>query len=85
MTTLLIGPITTKSVGGYPATITGIDPQNDDILIGEIATNAGKMKGRWNSSGIMRGGTSDCNLDIADDDINDAIDLANKISNPLKE
>ena len=83
MANVLIEPIETKSRGGYPVKITGIDPNTHDCLIGEITTpGMGTTKESWDLSGYMRGGTDKCNLDLNDDDFSGVSELAKKLGAP---
>jgi hypothetical protein len=68
MATILIEPITTKSIGGFPVTIDGIDPTDHDCLRGSITTPGGGIsRGSWDLNGTMRDGHPDCNLNTRDD------------------
>lgn len=77
MATLKIEPIPTTTSGNYRACITGIDPTDHDCIVGQYWVGKdGPHDGRWNLSGIMRGGSDTTNFDPRKDEIRDAIDLA---------
>lgn len=77
MAVIKIEPISVTSNGGYQVVLSGISPTYHDCIIGEIDTpGMGKVSGEWNLSGIMRGGTSDCSLDMRVDELRELGDLA---------
>lgn len=83
MATIQIDPVPIQSRGGYPVTITGIDPTVHDCLKGGIVTpGQGLVPASWNLSGIMRGGTDQCNVDTQADEFVDLAGLARKLGAP---
>lgn len=77
MTSILIEPVTSQTIGSYPLEITGIDPTSHDCLVGTLTTpGKGTTREAWNLSGIMRGGSSPLNLDIGADELGAVFDLA---------
>ena len=81
MATLLIDQIKTKSYGGYDVVITGIDPLHHDCLIGTINTpGMGLIDGQWDLSGYLRSGTENTNLNMAADELQELIALAEHLS-----
>jgi hypothetical protein len=80
MATVLIAPVTTQTSGGYPAEVTGIGPTDYDCLIGTIDTpGLGKIPARWNTVGICRGQTPQCNLDVRTPIVADVVQTAKKL------
>lgn len=80
MAIIQIDPIPMQSKGGYPVTITGIDPTDQDCLAGGIVTKGqGLTAAKWNLSGIMRGGTDNSNLNTQTDEFIDVSGLARKL------
>ena len=65
MAVIIIQAVPTKTVGGFDAIITGIDPTNGDCLIGTIDTPRSGIKDfEWNLGGICRDTDESCNLDM---------------------
>jgi hypothetical protein len=80
MATVIIEPIDTKSAAGWEVKITGIDPSNSDCIIGTINTpGKGPLRGNWNLYGLLRGGNTDCNLDMRTNEMIDLVALARKL------
>lgn len=62
--------IQTKSAAGYPVTITAIEQDDEDCLLGEVTTPAlGTVTKSWNCGGIIRDGHPDCNLDLSSPEV----------------
>ena len=65
MATIKIEPISTVSKGNHKVIITGIRPTWEDSIVGQYWNGQdGPHDAGWNSSGIMRGGVDDFNLDV---------------------
>jgi|GEM_PF-1258324 len=79
MATILVKPVSTKSTGGYSATINGIEPTDHDCIHGEITAPSGVTQGQWNLNGIMRGGTTDTNIAANDPVFSDIASLAKQL------
>jgi hypothetical protein len=78
--TIQIDTINTKSTGGYPVTISGLCPTDHDCIAGAIVTPGTSLTpARWNLSGIMRGGTDKCNLNMSADEMHDLGELAKRL------
>lgn len=77
MTVLLIHGVQVKTKAGWPASIDGVDPSDDDFLVGTIHSPAlGVVNAKWNSGGTCRNKSTDCNLDPHEPDIADVIRTA---------
>ena len=72
MATIKIEPILTKTTGGYPARITGINTDPKDCFAGEVDAPSGVIPVNWDSNGIARNSHPDCNLNVTSDEFNDA-------------
>jgi hypothetical protein len=80
MTMIMIQPVSTKTSGGFDATITGIDPLNTDCLVGSIITpGAGHRDVSWNLGGICRDNQDSCNLDMRNNETRDVRETAIRI------
>lgn len=79
MANLKIESIFVKTVGGFDAELTAIDPANNDCISGVIkgksATNV-----RWDIHGRCRDNHPDCNLDMRTDELQDLVDTIKSIS-----
>jgi len=63
MPIIIVDPFELRTEGGYKARITGIDKDDSDCLIGEVATpGAGTIHVRWNIYGTARDSDNKCNL-----------------------
>lgn len=83
MATIQIDAVSMYSTGAYPVTISGIDPTDLDCFKGGIVTPAqGLVSASWNLNGLMRGGSSGCNLDTEADQFADLARLAQKLGVP---
>ncbi len=76
MTTILIRETEITTQGGHSAVIIGIDPTDEDCVIGEI--NSRQV--RWNRSGICRGQSSGANILPQDDDFKEVIQTIDLLS-----
>ena len=77
MASILIKPVTTKTSGGFPATISSINPTNSDFLEGTIQTpKAGLKEVRWDRYGRCRDHDVIYNLDKETNEMYDLIDTA---------
>lgn len=63
MVIIPVQPFDLTTNGGYSVTISGLFPYSHDCIIGTLVSPSGISEGSWNLSGIMRGGSPDCNLD----------------------
>lgn len=80
MLAILITETKVQSTGGYPVTVSGIDPTDTDCICGRIDTpGTGPTDARWNLAGIMRGGTDQCNLQMNSVDLAPVAALARKL------
>jgi hypothetical protein len=80
---VVIQPVETKTRGGLDAEITGIDPVDPDCLKGTVDAPAlGKLNVTWDQGGICRDQDPDCNLDLSDSEVQDAIETAKKLGAP---
>lgn len=76
MAVILIRNIDVKTIGGWAASIDGIDPTDGDLLVGTIQGPHGMINAKWDSDGYLRNGIPDGNLDVNDDDVADALATA---------
>jgi len=80
MATIKIVPISTKTIGKFDAEITGIDPTDHDCLKGTIDTpGAAIVSAEWNLDGTCRDSIPQCNLDLSQNEVVDAINCARKL------
>lgn len=80
MVVIQIDPISIRSAGGHAVTISGLRPTDHDCIIGSIVTPGTSLtKASWNLSGIMRGGTDSCNLDMRAPTLTELSDLARRL------
>jgi hypothetical protein len=80
MASIQIKPVSTKTTGGFAATIDSIDPTNSDCLEGTVVTpGAGQIPVLWDLSGIARDKTPSCNLDMRNNETADLRDTAKKL------
>lgn len=56
-------PIHTRTIGGLDATITGIETETPDIIIGTIKAPSGPFHSAWNESGLCCNMGEEANLD----------------------
>lgn len=79
MATVKIEPIPITTRGGYSGEITGIR-SGTDLLNGWVQTpGAGRINVSWDDGGNARDRSEDCNISIRDGEIEEAIDVAQKI------
>ncbi|MGA8864003.1 MAG: hypothetical protein WB444_09350 [Gallionella sp.] len=76
MPTFKIEPISTKTDGGYDATITGIETGTTDFINGTIQAPAGQLNVSWDEGGICRDKDQSCNLDPRSDEYKELIKAA---------
>ncbi|QJE03702.1 hypothetical protein HH212_26775 (plasmid) [Massilia forsythiae] len=79
MAVLLIKNIDTQTKAGWPANIDGIDPTDDDLLVGTIHAPAGVINAKWDAGGTLRNGTPDGNLDVTESEVADVVDTASRL------
>lgn len=82
MATIKIEPISTTTVSGYPARITGINTDPKDCFAGEVDAPSGTIFVEWDINGLANGQHSGCNLSTTTVDFKDAkeaLEFLNKI------
>lgn len=76
MAVLLIRNINVVTSAGWPASIDGIDPTDDDFLVGTVHAPTGVLNAQWDDKGVCRGSVPGANLNVGDDAVADAIETA---------
>ena len=72
-----IQPIQAKTVAGWPAVIDGLYPVSGDFLHGTITPPAGNpINASWDANGRCRDRHTDCNLDLDNSQLDEAIETA---------
>lgn len=66
----------TTTVGGFPATISGINSGSTDFIVGTIDAPAGVLNARWDASGICRDSDPQCNLDTRTNEFIEVLEAA---------
>jgi hypothetical protein len=72
-----IQPIQAKTVTGWPVVIDGLYPVSSDYLHGTITPPSGSpINGSWDAHGRCRDQHPDCNLDLDNGALGEAIETA---------
>ncbi|WP_148255313.1 hypothetical protein [Aidingimonas lacisalsi] len=76
MPVFTIEPMTTTTVGGFPATISGINTGSTDFIVGTIDAPAGVLKAMWDSGGVCRDSNPKCNLNTHTNEFIEVLEAA---------
>jgi hypothetical protein len=72
-----IQPIQAKTVAGWPVVIDGLYPVSGDFLHGKITPPTGNpINALWDANGQCRDRHTDCNLDLDNCQLDEAIETA---------
>jgi hypothetical protein len=75
-----IQPIQAKTVAGWPVVIDGLYPVSSDFLHGTITPPSGNsIGGSWDAHGRCRDQHPDCNLDLDNGALGEAIETADAL------
>jgi hypothetical protein len=71
-----IQPVSITTKGGYKATIREIDETDTDCFVGTLQGGMYDLiSARWNLSGICRGQTDNCNIDMNQPELEELLRL----------